>query len=438
MAEEQELLTMSQDEIRRFELLGKVLDRQLRQVEVARILHLSVRQIRRLAIRLKEEGAKGLIHKLRGKPGERRIDPKTRKRVLNAYTERYSGFGPTLASEKLAECEKIKISKETLRQWLIQEGAWQPAASGKKRHLKWRERKSCYGQMLQMDGSHHDWLESRGPWLVLMAQIDDATGRVSARFYEYEGVIPAMDSLKRHIQKHGIPLSIYLDRHKTYKATGEPTLEEQLAGQKVLSQFQRSCAKLGIEVIHAQSPQAKGRVERLFKTLQDRLVKEMRLEGVKTLEEANALLGRFLVKFNARFSVPAKSASDLHRVIPKQTDLNGIFSIENTRSLRSDNTVVHEGKWYQVMTPVIAKQIVVQERLDGRTRLLANGRSIRYKNIAGPVVRPVLPTSKVKYAAKPLPPRPTHPWKRPAIADRGQEQKRTFSNCRKEDILILP
>jgi len=438
MAEEQEFLTMSQVDIKRLQFLGKLIGRQLKQVEAAQALRLSVRQVRRLIKRFKQEGAKGLIHRLRGRPGKRAFGPKIRKRVLEACAERYLGFGPTLASEKLAECEKIKISKETLRQWLIQEGAWQPAASGKKRHLKWRERKSCYGQMLQMDGSHHDWLEGRGPWLVLMAQIDDATSRVSARFYEYEGVIPAMDSVKRHIQRHGIPLSIYLDRHKTYKATGEPTLEEQLAGQKVLSQFQRSCAKLGIDVIHAQSPEAKGRVERLFKTLQDRLVKEMRLEGVKTLEEANKFLERFLVRFNARFSVPAGSGADLHRTIPKGTDLNGIFSIENTRSLRSDNTVVHERKWYQVLTPVKAKQIVVQERLDGQTRLLANGRSVRYKNIAGPVVRPVLPASKVKYVAKPVPPRSTHPWKRPAIAGRRQEQKRTFSTCQKEDILILP
>lgn len=438
MAEEQEFLTMSQVDIKRLQFLGKLIGRQLKQVEAAQALRLSVRQVRRLIKRFKQEGAKGLIHRLRGRPGKRAFGPKIRKRVLEACAERYLGFGPTLASEKLAECEKIKISKETLRQWLIQEGAWQPAASGKKRHLKWRERKSCYGQMLQMDGSHHDWLEGRGPWLVLMAQIDDATSRVSARFYEYEGVIPAMDSVKRHIQRHGIPLSIYLDRHKTYKATGEPTLEEQLAGQKVLSQFQRSCAKLGIDVIHAQSPEAKGRVERLFKTLQDRLVKEMRLEGVKTLEEANKFLERFLVRFNARFSVPAGSGADLHRTIPKGTDLNGIFSIENTRSLRSDNTVVHERKWYQVLTPVKAKQIVVQERLDGQTRLLANGRSVRYKNIAGPVVRPVLPASKVKYVAKPVPPRSAHPWKRPAIAGRRQEQKRTFSTCQKEDILILP
>jgi hypothetical protein len=203
-----------------------------------------------------------------------------------------------------------------------------------------------------------------------------------------------------------------------------------------LSQFQRSCAKLGIEVIHAQSPEAKGRVERLFKTLQDRLVKEMRLEGVKTLEEANALLGRFLIKFNARFTVPAKSKGDLHRAIPKGTDLNEIFSIETARSLRRDNTVVHERKWYQVLTPVKTKRIVVQECLDGQVRLLANGNSAQYKTIAGPVVRPV--AQKVKYLAKPVPPKADHPWYRPAIVKKKPQQNRTFSNCSKPDILKLP
>lgn len=417
---ERGIIMISRRELKRFGVLRKVIDEGFKQVDAAEILELSTRQIRRLVFRVKAEGEVGVVHRLRGKVSNRRIDEHQREQVLEIYNKKYKGFGPTLFCEKLFEIEEIKFSAETLRNWLIGIGYWEKRRQRNK-HRQWRERRSYYGQMQQMDGSHHDWLEGRGPMLVLMAYIDDATGRVYCRFYEYEGTLPAMDSFWRYIRNYGLPQSIYLDKHSTYKSTGKATIEEELNGEESLSQFERALKELGVTVIHANSPQAKGRVERLFNTLQDRLIKEMRLKGIKTLEEANRFVEEYLPIFNKKFNVLAKEKGDLHLKLPHGINLNRVLCIKTAKSLRNDFTVAHNKKLYQVTDNIKAKNVTVEERVDGSLKLYYKDRNLKYKEI---LTRPLkvnemklsdLPSRPNRPIAMPMKkwiPPPDHPWRR--------------------------
>lgn len=227
-------ITMSKKELKKFHLITNILERKITQVEVARLLGISDRQVRTIVSRVKAEGEAGVIHGLRGRVSNRAYSEELRTKVLRLYEEKYEDFGPTLASEKLLELDHIKISDETLRLWLIREKKWEGRRKGRK-HRKWRERKHWFGAMIQMDGSHHDWLEGRGPELVLLGYIDDATSEVYARFYEYEGTIPALDSFKRYIKKYGIPQCVYFDKHTTYKSTKKPGIEDELLNREILS-----------------------------------------------------------------------------------------------------------------------------------------------------------------------------------------------------------
>jgi hypothetical protein len=238
--------------------------------------------------------------------------------------------------------------------------------------------------MIQMDGSHHDWLEGRGPKLVLMGYIDDATGNVFARFYDYEGTLPALDSFSRYLHRYGLPQSIYLDKHSTYRSQARTRLEERLERRPPLSQFERALEELGVQVIHADSPQAKGRVERLFGTFQDRLVKEMRLERIKTKEEANHFLTRYLPEYNRRFRREPANRANLHRPHPRQRDLKRILSIQKRRVLRNDNTIRHQKKLYLIEDSWNGKrprEILTEERLDGRLYLLDENRELRFREV---------------------------------------------------------
>ena len=216
--------------------------------------------------------------------------------------------------------------------------------------------------MVQMDGSHHDWFEGRGPKCVLMGYIDDATGSVYGRFYDYEGTMPAMDSFKRYIKRYGIPQSVYLDKHTTYKSTAKQSIEDELEDIKPMSQFERSLSELEVTVIHANSPQAKGRIERQFRTLQDRLVKEMRLAGVKSVDQANEFLIIYLPKHNIKFKVKAVSEVDLHRPALFTRELNKIFCIREERTLQNDFTIAYNGKLYQIKDAVKTRKVTVEER----------------------------------------------------------------------------
>ena len=379
------MVMFRQEELKRLHVIRKVLEKVVKQVEAARILSLSYRQIQRCVQRVKVEGDKGIVHKSRGRASNRRLADKVKERVIKLYQKRYQGFGPTLAAEKLLERHGLQVSDETLRKWLVVSGDWKKVRR-KGVHRQWRERKEHLGEMVQMDGSHHDWFEGRGSECVLMGYIDDATGEAFGRFYEYEGTMPAMDSFRRYIQRSGIPLSVYLDKHSTYKSPAKPTIEEELQGIEPLSEFERALQELGVEVIHAHSPQAKGRIERLFGTLQDRLVKEMGLRGIETLEEANRFLEEYWTIYNRKFAVQARGKGDLHRSLPRGLNLDNILCVKAGRALRNDFTVAYNKKLYQIEDPIRAGQVKVHERPDGSIVILSKDRSLKYREI---LTRPV-------------------------------------------------
>lgn len=403
---------MSQRDLRRWKVISLVTESGIKQKRAAELLELSERQVKRLVKRMREEGAKGLIHRSRGRASNHRHRDAFKKRILERCHKKYAGFGPTLASEKLLERDRLKVNRETLRQWMMGEGLWQKRRKGLV-HRQWRARKESYGEMVQMDGSHHDWLEGRGPKLVLMGYIDDATGKVFGRFYDYEGTMPALDSFCLYAKQYGVPLSLYLDKHSTYKGWArELTLEEELAGRKEpVSEFGRAMECLGVKLIHANSPQAKGRVERLFGTFQDRVVKEMRLEGIKDRHGANEFLTRYLPLYNRRFGRRAHTEGNLHRPAPK--NLKQILSIQTKRPLRNDNTIRHQNSYYQILKPWKnrrPKALVVEERMDGKLYITDRGKALEYRVIPKPVTIFQKPKKTKVYKPQSVP--MSHPYKR--------------------------
>ena len=407
---ERDIIVMSIKEIRRLKAVQSAIDGHVTQKTVASMLELSERQVRRLAKDVRERGDGGVIHSLRGQRSNRRIPEETQERVLSLYQARYPDFGPTLATEKLLECDGIKISDETLRSWLIEAGFWKKRRK-RSGFRQWRPRKECFGQMVQMDGSHHDWLEGRGPRLVLMGYIDDATNTIYGRFYDYEGTMPAMDSFKGYVRKYGLPMSVYLDRHTTYKSPKKLTEWEEFAGIESLSQFERALKELGVEVIHALSPQAKGRIERLFGVLQDRLVKEMRLKDVKTKEEANVFLKEYLPRYNKRFGVCPANEADAHVKLPSQVDLNRYLCVKTERTIRNDNTIALDGRLYQIEERG-GKKVIVEERLDGSLHMISKGVSLKYREITERPKKVEVPKTDTRVFNRPPKPAKDHPWNR--------------------------
>ena len=376
-----DIIAMTQGELKRLHIIRQALDRLITQAEAASIIGVCLRQAQRIVKAVKDQGDKGVIHKSRGQASNRALPNKIKDKALKLYKEKYHDFGPTLGSEKLFEIDKIRINDETLRRWLLQAGI--PYKKRKARpHRQWRERKHSFGEMIQMDGSHHDWFEGRGPECVLMGYIDDATGGPFGRFYSYEGTLPAMGGFKRYIEKFGIPASVYLDKHPTYKSTKKQTIEDELNNLEPLSQFERACEELGIRVIHADSPQAKGRIERLFKTFQNRLIKEMRLKGIKSIEEANKFLIQYLPAYTRRFAVQPANSTNLHRPINKSVDLNAVFCVKTMRVLRNDFTVAHNSKLYQIEDNLNAKKVTVEERANGSVHISYRGMDLKFKEIA--------------------------------------------------------
>lgn len=268
------VLNLSARERKRLELLSRVKEGVLKVVQAAELCRLSYRQMKRVWKRYREEGDAGLMHRGRGRGSNRRIDAGYRKKILGRYQERYPDFGPTLACEYLAK-EELRVDHETLRRWLLEEGLWQKKRKRQK-HRQWRERRAHRGELIQMDGSHHDGFEGRRGWAVLMVMIDDATNRTYARFYESEDTRAAMDIFGRYARRYGLPQALYVDHDSIYECTREARIDEDLRGEGPQTQFDRAMKHLAVEVIPANSPQAKGRVERRHGVFQDRLVKAMR------------------------------------------------------------------------------------------------------------------------------------------------------------------
>jgi transposase len=418
-------LVMSAKERRRKVEFEGIRKGRLSIKEAAERLKLSYRHCRRAYKRFREEGDVGLVHRRRGRPSNRAKPQAVKEAVLLQYQERYEGFGPVLAREKLAE-EGYEIGRETLRRWLIEEKLWKPGRK-RARHRKQRERKSHFGELVQMDGSHHQWFGDGKPASCLMDMADDATGKTLALMDNEETTALAMQTLWQWCRRYGIPKALYTDKKNVFVTNREPTPEEQLAGQEPLTEFGKACAKLGIEIITANSPQAKGRVERKHGVYQDRFVKELRLRGIATIEEANELLQNgFVDSLNRKFARLPHSETDFHRPAPTERELREIFSAEKTRVVANDWTVRCENRFYQILKrntplPRPRQNVTVRRLLDGTIQLLYREKKLTFKEI-------VPPTTPLRYAepAAPRPstpkknykPAPDHPWRRwsPAAA----------------------
>jgi transposase len=407
----EELIILTKKEHERLSIIRRVMKGELRQREAGEILELTTRQVRNLMRKVREKGARGLAHGNRGKPSPKRMAEELVGRIVELIRERYRDFKPKFAAEKLWKKDKIKVSDEKLRQIMIEAGLWRVHRRKTAVHV-WRERKAYYGEMVQMDGSHHDWLEKRGPKLVLMGLVDDARNRFYGRFYEYEGVYPAMNAVEGYLRRYGIPLSLYVDKHSTYKTVRDPSEDEMLRGAEAATQFERAAEELGIKLIHAHSPQAKGRVERMFATLQDRLVKELRLASVSSLAAANRFLESYLPKFNDQFEREALRPGDLHRPLPKDLNLEEIFCLKAIRTIHNGYFIRHRGRRYAIEEPSRRMQrqpALVMEHFDGRMIIRFEGQNLRYREILE------RETPRPKVVVRPKPPKYTppadHPWR---------------------------
>jgi len=417
-----ETLLMSRRERERLEMLARVKRGELTLVKASACIGLSYRQMKRVYSRYLRNGDRGLVHRLRGRRSNRRRDD-VRERVLALYQTHYQDFGPTLATEYLAREDGITVGVETLRQWLLAAGRWQRRRRSRPHRCR-RLRKAHVGELVQMDGSHHDWFEGRRDWAVLMVMIDDASGRVYARFFEGETTIAAMTTFREYTRRYGLPQALYVDRDSIYRTDREATLAEALAGAEPKTQFGRAMEELGVRIILAGSPQAKGRVERCNGTLQDRLVKALRRRGISELASANAFLEKeFLAEFNARFTVVPAEQADLHRRVPMGMKVEQVLAIHEERQVQNDWTVRWQNRWLQVSRrhralSLPGRRVTVVEQLDGVLRLLYQGRVLQWEELAAPPA-PAKPVKKVPVVKPAWRPGPDHPWRRPVLGARS-------------------
>jgi len=416
-------LTMSNKDIDRLKVLHSVMNNKLTWNQAADQLSLSKRHIGRLLVRVKSEGNKGIIHKLRGKPSNNQLDQKLIDTAVNLVKTKYPDFGPSFANEKLFELHGIDVSTSTLRKAMIKSDIWHPYKQ-KTKHRQWRQRRPCVGELVQLDGSDHDWFEGRGPRCVLLIFIDDATSRILyGQFVTVENTFNLMAATKQYLLKNGRPVAIYVDKDGVYKINRQATIEEQLKDEQPLTQYSRAMSQLGIEPIFANSPQAKGRVERSFNTHQDRLVKELRLAGIRDINTANKFLqNTYIPNHNARFAVAPANTFNAHRPLLKAHNLDEILSVQLIRTLANDFTLRYNNKYLQLLKDQKIRlrpksKILIQSRLDGSLHLKFKGFPLNYKSLPN---RPYVPFYKAnpslakapKTASKPYIPPRTHPWKR--------------------------
>ena len=404
---------MSGEERERMAIMVGVKAAELTLVEAADVLGLSYRQTKRVWQRYRTAGDAGLVHRLRGEPSGRRKPAKLRARILARYAARYPDFGPTLAAEYLG-AEGLAVDHETLRRWLLASGQ-RTARRRRQRHRQWRERKPCLGAMVQLDGSHHDWFEGRRGKCVLMVMVDDATNRVWAQFFEEETTRASYEVLAGWVRREGLPQSLYVDRDSIYRCAGVGSVADQLAGKEPQTQFGRAMAQLGVELILANSPQAKGRVERMNGVLQDRLAKALRLAGIRDLSRANEFLAKsYLPGFNRQFQVVPASAADVHRSAPRNWE--EVLSWEVERVVQRDWTVACGGQWYQLdrqheALSLAGKKVIVRTRRDGRVQLERRGVKLRWQVLSGRPVRASIKRVVREKPVEPWKPAADHPWR---------------------------
>ncbi|BDR13605.1 transposase [Vibrio sp. STUT-A11] len=374
------LVTMSDKDLSRYKVINDVCEHRLRRADAAEILNLSERQVQRLMNRLRESGAASLVHGARGKPSNNRISSDYRQTILAIVRKHYADFAPTLAQEKLLELHNLPLSNETLRQWMIADGLWVPHSQRQPRVYQPRYRRDCLGELIQIDGSHHDWFEGRSPKCCLLVYIDDATGRLmNLRFSDTESAFDCMVATREYLNQHGKPVAFYSDKHSIFRVN-----QEHL--KKVgLTQFGRILDEFGIELICANSSQAKGRVERANKTLQDRLIKEMRLQGINTIEEANAWLPYFIADFNRRFAKPAMYPKNMHRKVRETPqELDDIFSWQEIRKLSKSLTFQYDKVVYLIEpteenSRLVHEQVKVLDYPNGDIAIVYGHRKLEFK-----------------------------------------------------------
>jgi len=414
---------MSHAEIDRLEVIQKIINKQITQVEAAGLLDISYRQTKRLMKKYRQQGVSGLVSKRRGQPSNNRIQVKVRKKALALIVQKYSDFSPTLAHEKLTELHTVACSVETLRKWMIEAGLWKTKKRRSARIHQPRVRRSQFGELVQIDGSPHDWFEGRGDKCNLSVFIDDATSRLTAlHFTPAETTQAYMEALEMHLNACGRPVSLYCDKHAIFRVNSKNCEGE-------LTQFARALKTLDIELIHANTPQAKGRVERANQTLQDRLVKELRLQGINDIEAANQFLPHFITQYNKRFAKASKSPEDAHRKrLHSKTELKQILSLHHHRILSKNLTCQYNNVQYQIQTKTKGyrlrkAQVTVCESFNGEITLLHKGKVLTYctlvlgekpasitdekgiDDVVNQVLRQQLQRPQYK-------PKPDHPWKR--------------------------
>jgi transposase len=419
----EETIALTKRALHRLKVIEAVTDRRLTQAEAGRQLGLTTRQVKRLVAAYRAQGAAGLVSRRIGQPSNRRLKEPLREAIRALLVDRYPDFGPTLAQEKLAERHQIEVSVETIRQLQVELGLWRPKRRQAARAHQLRERRGRFGELIQIDGSPHDWFEGRGPRCTLIVFIDDASGRlVQLAFAPSETTAVYMRVLRRHLEQYGRPAALYSDRHSIFRIS-----QVEPANGATTTQFGRALAELEIEAIHARTPQAKGRVERANQTLQDRLVKELRLRGINDLAGANAYLPAFMADFNSRFAVAPSSAEDAHRpLLHRARELDLLLAEQEERTLSKNLIVQYHNVAYQLQHPgpgyrLRGAKVTVCALADGEVVLLREGRELPYTTYRKGERPPPVEDEKTlnervdaaleKQQRQRAKPAPDHPWR---------------------------
>ena len=430
----QPLITMTQKELSRYEVIKNLISGRINGTAAARQISLTVRQVKNIKAKVVKEGIRGIMHRSRGKQSNRKMPAEKMKKIEQFVREKYYDFGPTFAAEKLEENHQIIISNETLRRLMAGWKLWKIKPRKQLKNMRcWRPRRDHYGEMEQFDGSYHCWLENRSGELCLLLAIDDATGKITyAKFDRNESVKAVFGFWTEYFNKNGLPVSIYLDKFSTYKVNHKNAVDNH----ELKTQFERAMNQAGVKPITAHSPEAKGRVERIFETLQDRLVKEMRLAGISTIAEANAFLADYIPKFNAQFAVAPNKKADLHRLVNESAreKLPQTFSIQSARKINNDYTIMFKNHHFQLdrnqPTTVYKKDaVVMEEHLNGAIKVNLKGHYLNY------AILPERPKKQINIALPALAKRKqsgwkppiNHPWRR-SLAGNIQQKQTTFIN----------
>jgi hypothetical protein len=431
-----EQLTMSNREIDKLKVIQNVIDGVLTWPQAAEILSVSERHIGRLCAKIRKEGNRGIIHGLKGQPSNHQLAAGLVDKALGHVKAYYSDFGPTFANEKLWENHGIRISTNTLRKAMISEGLY-VAKPYKPKHRKWRERRACVGMLVQLDGSEHAWFEGRGPKCALLIFIDDATSRILyGRFVTVEDTANLMACAKAYLKRHGRPVAFYVDKDSIYKVNRQASIDEELRDETPLSQFTRGMGELDVEMIFANSPQAKGRVERGFRTHQDRLVKELRLAGVCDMDAGNKFLNVYIPKHNKKFAVAPASPADAHRALLRTHRLDEILCSKLSRTVGKDYTLRYNNKFLQLAAEQAVRVrpgalVTVEEHLDGSLHLKLKGAELRFKQVEKRPYTGYYARNRSELNAKGTPPkqqsvpRKDNPWRRFKLPGSMRTEQRT-------------